>query len=246
MQIFPAIDLQGGQCVRLTQGDFATARIYESDPLLQARKFAEAGATWLHVVDLDGARDGGMAHFDVIAGLVRETTMNVQVGGGIRDTETIEKLVSLGVARVVIGSLAVQKKDDVKDWLARFTSERITLAFDIRMVDNEPEVLTHGWQSGSRQWLWDVLDSYETSGLKHILCTDVSRDGMLEGTNHALYESILVRWPHLQVLASGGVNGLADVTALARLKLAGVIVGKALYENRFGLADALGSVRDAG
>ncbi|MDP9126714.1 MAG: 1-(5-phosphoribosyl)-5-[(5-phosphoribosylamino)methylideneamino]imidazole-4-carboxamide isomerase [Pseudomonadota bacterium] len=246
MDIFPAIDLKDGQCVRLTQGDFATATIYESDPLAQARKFADAGATWLHVVDLDGARLSEMQQFDVIAKIAKQTALRVQGGGGVRHEKTIQRLLDSGVERVVIGSLAVKNKRLVNEWLRKFGNDHIVLAFDIRLTDNEPEILTHGWQSGSQQLLWDVLDAYAESGLKTVLCTDVSRDGMLAGTNLDLYRILRDRWPDLRVLASGGVSGIGDVLDLAKLGTAGVIVGKALYEGRIDLKDALEQVKNAG
>jgi phosphoribosylformimino-5-aminoimidazole carboxamide ribotide isomerase len=246
MKIFPAIDLKDGQCVRLTQGNFKTAKIYETDPELQAYKFADAGAEWLHMVDLDGARKGKIQQFSVIANLAKQVPMKIQVGGGIRDKETIEKLLSAGVKRVVIGSLAVKNRPLVLEWLREFGPEHVVLAFDIKLTDNEPEILTHGWQSGSQQLLWDTLDAYEGSGLKNILCTDVSRDGMLTGTNHGLYQVIQKRWPTLEVLASGGVSGLDDLLDLAKLGLSGAVVGKAIYEGHIDLADAIQKVKNAG
>jgi phosphoribosylformimino-5-aminoimidazole carboxamide ribotide isomerase len=246
MEIFPAIDLKNGQCVRLTQGDFDTAKIYEADPVQQARKFADAGASWLHMVDLDGARAGNMQQFNLIADLAKKTTLKIQVGGGIRDADTIQSLLDVGVKRVVVGSLAVKDRMLVRDWLRHFGAQYITLAFDIKLIDNEPEVLTHGWQSGSQQLLWDVLDAYEDSGLQHILCTDVSLDGMLSGTNNVLYAAVQERWPKLEMLASGGVGRLDDLLALAKQKVAGAIVGKAIYEGRVDLADAIRQVRNAG
>jgi phosphoribosylformimino-5-aminoimidazole carboxamide ribotide isomerase len=246
MEIFPAIDLKNGQCVRLTQGDFSKATIYEVDPLAQAKKFADAGAVWLHVVDLDGAKAGEMAQLDMIAQLAK-TSLKVQAGGGIRHERTIESLLNAGVKRVIIGSLAVKNRQLVESWIKRFGPEHIVLAFDIKFTDGEPEILTHGWQSGSKQLLWDVVDAYITeSGLKTILCTDVDRDGMLEGSNHNLYRSIKQRWPQLEILASGGVNDLDNLLELRKLGATGAIVGKAIYEGRISLADAIQQVQHAG
>ena len=246
MDIFPAIDLQNGQCVRLTQGDFDTVKIYETDPFKQAQKFAEAGAKWLHMVDLDGARAGEMQQFDLITQIAKQTSLKIQVGGGIRGATTIQKLLDAGVKRVILGSLAVKNKTVVQEWLKQFGPKHIVLAFDIKYVDNQPEVLTHGWQSESQQLLLDALDAYEDSGLRHILCTDVSRDGMLMGANVALYQTIHEHAPKLEVLASGGVSGLDDLLRLAKSPVSGAIVGKALYEGRVDLADAIRQVRNVG
>ncbi len=246
MDIFPAIDLKNGQCVRLTQGDFDMAKIYETDPIRQAQKFADAGAGWLHVVDLDGAKQGEMKQIDIIANLANQTPLKIQTGGGIRSAKTIQKLLKSGVQRIVVGSLAIKNKALVQEWLKEFGPRRIVLAFDVKFIDSQPVVLTQGWQSESKQLLWDVLDAYEESGLSHILCTDVSRDGMLTGANTALYQSIRQRAPKLDVLASGGVSSLDDLLKLAKVPVAGAIVGKAIYECRLDLDDALKQVKNAG
>lgn len=250
MQIFPAIDLRKGKCVRLTQGDFATATIYESDPLKQAQKFADAGAEWLHMVDLDGAKAGEMQQFDIIAAIAKQTPLKIQVGGGIRNEEIIDRLLENGIKRVVIGSLAVKNPSQVQTWLKKYGSDKIILAFDVRLDENaQPEILIHGWKAGSRQLLWDALDRYEGSGLKTILCTDIGRDGMLAGTNNDLYRAIQEKFPQLDILASGGVSSLQDLLDLAKLELAGAITGKAIYEGKLDLAEAIkktAEVRHAG
>jgi phosphoribosylformimino-5-aminoimidazole carboxamide ribotide isomerase len=246
MQLFPAIDLKSGQCVRLTQGDFATATIYNADPLAQAQAFADAGAEWLHLVDLDGARAGVMQQFDIIANLAKQSPLKIQVGGGIRDAATTQKLLDAGVQRVVIGSLAVKDVQLVRGWLKQFGPQHVTLAFDVKLNGDVPEILTHGWQSGSQKSLWDTLEFYRDSGLQNVLCTDVSRDGMLAGSNAQLYRAIQSRWPDLALMASGGISGLEDLLSLAKQNVAGAIVGKAIYENRVDLADAIKQVRHVG
>jgi phosphoribosylformimino-5-aminoimidazole carboxamide ribotide isomerase len=246
MQLFPAIDLKNGQCVRLSQGDFDSATVYEADPLLQAKKFAEAGATWLHVVDLDGARRGEMHQIALIERIVKEAGLKVQTGGGIRNAKTIQSLLDAGVERVVVGSLAVKNRPVVQDWLKHFGPERVVLAFDIKFTDGQPEVLISGWQNKTSQILWDVLEAYEGSGLKHILCTDVHRDGMLLGPNAPLYQIIAQKAPTLDVLASGGVSGIVDLLNLANIPVAGAIIGKALYEGRIDLSKALKELKNAG
>lgn len=246
MIIFPAIDLKNGQCVRLKQGDFDAVTIYEADPLKQAVKFAEAGSEWVHMVDLDGAKAGEMEQFDIIANVAKNTALKVQTGGGVRSEKTIKRLLDAGVTRVVVGSLAVKNRALVQSWLREFGGDKIIIAFDIRFKDGEPEILTHGWQTGSQQLLWDVLEAYQGSGLRSVLCTDVGRDGMLEGANNALYQTMHERWPEIEVLASGGVSGLQDLLDLAKLGASGAIVGKAIYEGRVNLAEAIQQVKNAG
>ncbi|MGE3624143.1 MAG: 1-(5-phosphoribosyl)-5-[(5-phosphoribosylamino)methylideneamino]imidazole-4-carboxamide isomerase [Bdellovibrionales bacterium] len=243
MELFPAIDLKNGQCVRLAQGDFNAVTVYEADPLKMARKFADAGARWLHVVDLDGARDGQSRQLDIIANIAENVPLKLQTGGGIREASTIEQFIAVGAARIVIGSLAVKNRPLVEEWLRHFGPERIVLALDVKLDGKgEPEVLTHGWQSGSQQSLWELLEFYSDRGLETLLCTDVSRDGMLAGANEALYRIIQRRYPGLDVLASGGVSGLDDLLSLAGAGLAGAVIGKALYEGRIDLAEALKAV----
>jgi len=243
MELFPAIDLQQGQCVRLAQGDFNAATVYDADPLRMACKFAAAEARWLHVVDLDGARDGQSCQLDLIAKITRSVPLKLQVGGGIRDAATIEQLLAAGVKRIVIGSLAVKNRALVGEWLRHFGPERIVLAFDVKLDERSaPEVLTHGWQSGSKQSLWELLEAYSDSGLQTVLCTDVGRDGMLTGANIPLYSAIQTRYPALDVLASGGVSGRGDILALAKLGLKGAVVGKAIYEGRVDLAEVLAAL----
>ena len=246
MMIYPAIDLKDGQCVRLKQGDFAQLTVYEADPLKMAAKFTEAGAEWLHMVDLDGAKAGEMKQFDLIAKVAATTKLKIQVGGGLRSDKTIKRLLDAGISRVVVGSLAVKNRTLVESWLKQFGGDKIVLAFDIRYHDGEPEILTHGWQSGSQQLLWDVVDAYAGSGLRTVLCTDVSKDGMLEGTNNGLYKTMRERWPQLEVLASGGVSNVQDLLELRALGASGAIVGKAIYEGRIDLADAISKVKHAG
>lgn len=246
MRLFPAIDLKNRQCVRLTQGDFDKVKVYEADPLRQAEKFAAAGATGLHVVDLDGAQTGESQQLDIIMRLAKETKLNIQTGGGIRNASTIETLLASGIQRVVLGSVAVKNKPLVQEWIKEFGADRIVLAFDVKFSGEKPEVLTHGWQSGSAESLWDVLQSYQESALRHILCTDVSRDGMLTGPNVELYKSIREHAPQLDVLASGGIAETNDLLALAKANVAGAIIGKAIYEGRIDLAEALAQVKHAG
>jgi phosphoribosylformimino-5-aminoimidazole carboxamide ribotide isomerase len=247
MEIYPAIDLQKGQGVRLSKGDFASTVVYAPDPVAQAQKFEKDGAVWLHVVDLDGAEAGEVRQTELIAKMTRETSLKIQAGGGIRQEEDVRKLLDAGVARVVVGSLAVEKPHRILGWFAKFGADRFVLALDVRLYeDGEAEVLTKGWKQASGLKLEQAADPFLNAGLQTVLCTDVSRDGLLQGPNLALYGKLRRLWPDLSLLASGGVSNLSDLTALAACGASGAIVGKAIYENRVDLASALAEVRNAG
>ena len=239
MIIYPAIDLRQGHCVRLSQGRFDQATTYAEDPLTVAREFAAAGAAWLHVVDLDGAKDGNAAQTELIGRLAAHSGVKVQTGGGIRSEDQINAYLDSGIARVVIGSLALTNPGLVSTWLDRFGRDRIVLALDVKPDDDSWRVATHGWQKISGRTLFEVIDEYGAAYLRHLLCTDVARDGLLAGPNVALYREIHARYPKLAVQASGGVASLADLMALKETGVAGAVVGKALYEGKFTLAEAL-------
>lgn len=238
MLIYPAIDIRGGRCVRLAQGNFDAETRY-GDPIDQACAFAAAGAEWIHVVDLDGAKDGAARQRRLIGAIVEGARINVQCGGGVRSAADVETLLDLGVARVVVGSTAVKRPEDVLAWLERFGTERLCAAFDVRASGDSFTVATEGWTQASGIALNDAIQRYPENILRHALVTDVSRDGMLSGPNTALYADLFARFPHLAVQASGGVSSLADLAALRRSGAAGAIIGRALYEKRFTLEDAL-------
>ena len=239
MIVYPAIDLRHGRCVRLSQGRFNQVTTYSGDPLTVARDFAAAGAAWLHVVDLDGAKDGNAAQTDLIRRIAADSGLKVQTGGGIRSEDQISGHLDAGIARVVIGSLALTNPGLVATWLDRFGRDRIVLALDVKSEEDRWHVTTHGWQKDSGKTLFEVIDEYGAAYLRHLLCTDVARDGLLGGPNVALYREIHVRYPKLAVQASGGVAGIADLAALREAGAAGAVVGKALYEGRLTLAEAL-------
>ena len=234
MILYPAMDLMGGRVVRLAQGRFEDATIYPGDPGEALAAFAAAGAEWAHVVDLDGARAGAPVQHDLLCELGRTAPLELQVAGGFRTAEQIARVLDAGVARVVIGSLAVKQPQLVRSFLARFGGERITLSLDVRLVDGVPMVATLGWTEDSGQSLWDIAALYPEA--RHLLLTDIGRDGMLAGPNFELLEEAGRRLPHLAIQASGGVSSLDDLT---RLDTAGAIVGKALWEGRIDLAEAL-------
>jgi len=239
MIIYPAIDVRQGHCVRLSQGRFDQVTTYADDPLTVAREYAAAGATWLHVVDLDGAKDGNAAQTELIKRIAADSGVKVQTGGGIRSEDQINTYLGAGISRVVIGSLAITNPGLVATWLDRFGRDRVVLALDVKPNNDGWRVTTHGWQKISGKTLFDVIDEYGAAYLRHLLCTDVARDGLLGGPNVALYREIRTRYPKLAVQASGGVASLADLAALKETGVDGTIVGKALYEGKLALAEAL-------
>jgi phosphoribosylformimino-5-aminoimidazole carboxamide ribotide isomerase len=241
MIVYPAMDLLGGRCVRLSQGRFDEVTRYLTLPADALAGFAAAGASWAHVVDLDGARDRSPRQHELIAQLARNAPLKLQVAGGFRERAHIETMFEAGVGRVVIGSLAVQQPQTVREFIADYGGDRITLALDVNMIDGVPMVATAGWAETSGLSLWEVADLYTEA--RHLLVTDIGRDGMMSGPNLDLLAEAVERLPHLAVQASGGVAALADLAALNKIGAAGAIVGKALWEQRFTLAEAVDAGR---
>jgi len=234
MILYPAMDLMGGKAVRLRQGRFDDSTSYSDDPAQALKAFADAGAEWAHIVDLDGARAGEPVQHELMAGLAATSSLKLQVAGGFRTREQIARMFDAGVERIVIGSLAVKQPETVSGFLSEFGVERITLSLDVRLLDGTPIVAVSGWTEDSGRSLWDIAGLYPQA--LHLLLTDIGRDGMLEGPNFALYEEAAQRLPSLRIQASGGVSSLND---LDRLTSDGAIVGKALWEGRIRLEDAL-------
>ncbi len=238
--IFPAIDLMDGGCVRLVKGDFDQRTNYGSDPLEVAQGFAKAGAQYLHIVDLDGAKNQRSEQSELIIKIANAVNMKVQTGGGLRTLEQIKTLLDGGLERVVIGSLAVKDPALVKSWMDELGPEKIVLAIDIFTdINGTPRPATHGWTQTSDLSLWQVIESFKGAGLQTILVTDIAKDGGLRGANIGLYQDIMQRYPKLDLITSGGVGSLEDIRKLKALRPAGIIVGKALYENKFTLGEAI-------
>jgi phosphoribosylformimino-5-aminoimidazole carboxamide ribotide isomerase len=238
MRLIPAIDLKAGHCVRLLHGDFANETRYGADPQSLLAKYRGWGADWLHVVDLDGAKDGSLGNRALIAQLAAQHAVKLQVGGGLRDLAAVTQMLALGVARVVIGSAAVTHPEQVRAWLEQVGAERITLAFDVRLDDGGvPRVATHGWQQQSDLTLWDALEGFSDTVLTHVLCTDVARDGALSGPNVELYREAALRHPRIQWQASGGIRDARDLRALDAAGAAAAISGKALLDELIPLQD---------
>jgi phosphoribosylformimino-5-aminoimidazole carboxamide ribotide isomerase len=246
MLLIPAIDLRAGRCVRLLQGNFGAETRYAPEPRELLERYEALGAPWLHVVDLDGARDGACRNRSLIIELARTSTIKLQVGGGLRSVEAIEELLEHGVARVIVGSAAVTRCEEVAEWLKRFGAERIGLAFDVRVqLGSVPWVRTHGWMAVSDVSLWDAVGRFARMDLRHVLCTDIARDGTLLGPNFELYRTAVARFPQLKWQASGGVRDATDLAALARLGLAAAVSGKALLEERITQEELRPFLRDA-
>lgn len=238
--VYPAIDVRAGRVVRLAQGDYGRETRYDGDPLALALAYAGQGARWLHLVDLDAARDGGYTLLPLVRQLQRDGRLQVQTGGGVRSREDVARLLDAGAARVVVGSLAVRAPDDVIDWLREFGPGRITVALDARLDgDDIWRLPVHGWTETGSQRLDDLLKRYAGGGLCHLLSTDIDRDGMLEGPNLRFYEYLRALAPGLEVQASGGVATPADIDSVRRLGCEGIVLGRALLEGRFNLAQAM-------
>jgi phosphoribosylformimino-5-aminoimidazole carboxamide ribotide isomerase len=240
MLIIPAIDLMDGRCVRLLRGDFETSTRY-GDPAAQIKEFANAGAEWIHVVDLDGAMGGGRRQTALIAELARSAGVKIQCGGGVRLREDVVALIAAGVHRVVVGSRAARDPVEVNRWIEEFGAERICCAFDVRRKpDGGYGVAVDGWTADGGVSIEAALSAFPQGVLRHALATDISRDGALTGPNIDLLEFLMRTRPDIQAQASGGVSSLADLDALRRAGASAVIVGRALYEGRFTLEEALG------
>jgi phosphoribosylformimino-5-aminoimidazole carboxamide ribotide isomerase len=233
MELIPAIDLKDGRCVRLFKGDFAAQTVYSNDPSEILQRYRELGARRIHVVDLDGAKDGTQANRDAILQLAADRSVKLQVGGGLRSLSRVQALLDSGVERAVIGSVAINSPDEVITWFKQVDPTRIVLALDVRLdVAGVPMLTTHGWQQTSSVVLWNAVERFLQSGLTHVLCTDVARDGALTGPNCELYAEAVRRFPELQWQASGGVATARDLVALRDCGVAAVISGKAMLENK--------------
>ena len=244
MIIYPAIDLIGGAVVRLNKGDFDQQTTYGTDPVSVAKSYAEAGASWLHLVDLDGAKNPGNRQLDLITRIIDESGLKVQTGGGIRSADNVAALVNAGASRVVVGSLAVRDFATGKALLDRFGGETICLAADVMPTSDASGQISYnialsGWLETSDLSLFDFLGHYAQHGLEHALCTDIARDGMMTGCNRDLYASVKSVFPEIKLQASGGVSKLDDIVGLPT---DGVIIGKALYEGVFSVGEALEAV----
>lgn len=233
MRIIPAIDIINGKCVRLTQGDFKKMKVYNEDPLEVAMQFQDADLEYLHLVDLDGAKKGKVVNWDVIAELQEKTALQIDFGGGVKTEEDVERLLGLDINQINIGSLAITEPERFTEWLEKYGAENFILSADVK----EEEIMINGWLESTKFRLFDLVDQYIKHGLTYLTCTDISKDGMLKGPNLNLYKKLKDRFPKLSINASGGISSLNDLNKLKSIQMDGVIIGKAIYEQRIKLED---------
>ncbi|MFD0966706.1 1-(5-phosphoribosyl)-5-[(5-phosphoribosylamino)methylideneamino]imidazole-4-carboxamide isomerase [Seminibacterium arietis] len=237
--IIPALDLIDGKVVRLHQGDYSQKTIYHDDPMTQFESYLQQGAKQLHLVDLTGAKDPTQRQTALISRIIEKTQSHIQVGGGIRAEKHVSDLLVAGANRVVLGSIAVTDNKTVESWFNKYGAEKFVLALDIRIENQQKRVAIKGWQETSSLTLENLVENYRTFGLKHVLCTDISRDGTLTGSNVQLYQEICAKYPDIQFQSSGGIGSLADINALKETGVSGIIVGRALLENKFNVSEAI-------
>jgi phosphoribosylformimino-5-aminoimidazole carboxamide ribotide isomerase len=233
MKIIPAIDLIDGKCVRLTKGDFSTKKEYSSDPLDMAMRFADAGLSYLHLVDLDGARTGQLVNYKTLEKIASKTMLEIDFGGGIKTDESIRIAFESGAKKVTLGSIAVNNREKVAEWLEIYGSEKLILGADVK----GEKIAISGWTETGDEYVFDFVREYLEKGLKTVISTDVEKDGMLEGPSFELYKKLLGEIENLQLIASGGIRDMDDLEKLKTLGMHGAIIGKAIYEGRIDLKD---------
>ena len=233
MNIFPAIDIIGGQAVRLKKGDYNQKTVYNSDPVSVAIGFKNQGAKYIHLVDLDGAKSGKTDNFNVVKSIVEKSGLKAEIGGGIRNIETVKKYLDCGVMRVIIGTAAITNPEFLSEALDLY-GEKVAVGVDIK----DGKVAIHGWTQTADFTCEEFIEMMQNKGVKTIICTDVSKDGMMSGTNLSLYKELSQKF-NIDIVASGGVSSIDDVTALKEMNLYGAILGKALYTNSIDLAEAI-------
>ena len=233
MILFPAIDLIGGQAVRLVKGDYRQMTVYDADALQVAKRFQSSGARYLHMVDLEGARDGGTPNFSTVKAVTESTALHVEIGGGIRDRATVEKYLELGVFRVILGTAAVNNPAFLEEMLSRY-GEKIAVGVDIK----DGKVAIKGWMETADWSCFAFFERLQRMGVDTVICTDISRDGLLSGANTQLYRELSSRFS-MKLVASGGVSAIDELQTLRKMNLYGAILGKALYTGKIDLAEAI-------
>jgi len=234
MRIIPAIDIIDGKCVRLTKGDYTTKKIYNENPLEVAKKFEANGIEFLHLVDLDGAKSSQIVNYKVLENITSKTSLKVDFGGGLKSGNDLKIAFECGANQVTGGSIAVKNRAIFEDWLNKYGADKIILGADCL----NRNIATDGWLEGSELDVLDFISEYETKGVQYVICTDISKDGMLQGTAEKLYEEIMES-TNVKLIASGGVSNIQDLIQLKEMGCEGTILGKAIYEGNISLKDLL-------
>lgn len=233
MEIIPAIDIIDGKCVRLTHGDYSQKKIYNERPLEVARQFEDAGLKRLHLVDLDGAKAGAVKNWKVLEAIAGKTSLTIDFGGGIKSEQDLAIVFDSGAALATVGSIAVKDEALLVHWMDAWGAAKFLLGADVK----EEKITITGWTEQTDIWIYDFIQNYISKGIKQIFCTDVAKDGALEGPSTELYKNIVTKFPELHFMASGGVSSIDDLHQLADVGCRGVIIGKAIYEGRISLAE---------
>ncbi len=233
MTIIPAIDIIDGKCVRLTQGDYNQKKEYSAQPLEVAKRFEDAGLKRLHLVDLDGAREKKVKNWKVLESIASGTFLEIDFGGGIATEKDVQVVFDSGAAFATVGSIAVKNESEFAKWLVTFGADKFLLGADVK----DQMIVIHGWMEATEKTVFDFIDNYTGKGVRQVFCTDVSKDGKLEGPSFKIYSQIVERFPELYFIASGGVSSVEDLHALEKIGCKAAIVGKAIYENRVTLTD---------
>jgi phosphoribosylformimino-5-aminoimidazole carboxamide ribotide isomerase len=236
MIIIPAIDIIDGKCVRLTQGDYAQKTVYYEHPEDFARMVEDAGLHYLHVVDLDGAKQGKVVNWKTLENICKVTRLQVDFGGGIKTKGEVRQILETGAKQVNLGSIAVKEPEKVNIWVNEFGADKIILSADVR----DGKIAIHGWTETSLITIEDFIKQYQSIGIRYVTCTDISTDGMLSGPNAGLYQQLLAEFPHINLIASGGVSSKEDLERLKETGVFGAIVGKAIYEGKISLQELTG------
>ena len=231
MRIIPAIDIIDGKCVRLTKGDYVTQKIYNEDPLEVAKAFEDRGVTFLHLVDLDGAKAKSIVNFKVLEKLAANTGLKIDFGGGLKSDADLKIAFECGAQQITGGSVAVNNPEIFKRWVVEYGSDKIILGVDVK----GGFIAVNGWMDTSEESIVPFIKKHLNAGVEYVVCTDISKDGMLEGPAFALYESLLLAFPKIKLIASGGLSNISELTRLADLGCDGVIIGKAIYEKKISL-----------
>lgn len=233
IEIIPAIDILHGKCVRLTQGDYSSRKIYNENPLEVARRFEDAGLIRLHLVDLDGAKEGRVRNWNVLETITEKTSLVIDFGGGIGSAEDLRIVFDSGASFATVGSVAVKDQRLFLEWMLAYGPDKFILGADVR----DEKIAISGWTIDTEIWIYDFIDKYKSAGIKQLFCTDIKMDGALAGPSSELYRKILERFPDLHFIASGGVRSIEDIQGLEQAGCKGVIVGKAIYEGLISLKE---------